>query len=61
VAKVLRDRWMERQDRRFPGYGLARHKGYGTKAHLEALARLGPSRVHRLTYAPVARLTTGAA
>lgn len=61
VAKVLRDRWMERQDRRFPGYGLARHKGYGTKAHLEALARLGPAEVHRRSYAPVARLLTEAA
>jgi ribonuclease HII len=56
VAKVVRDRWMERLDRRHPGYGLARHKGYGTAAHLEALSRLGPSSIHRRTYAPVAAL-----
>lgn len=53
VAKVLRDRWMVRLDRRFPGYGLARHKGYGTRAHLAALERLGPAPVHRMTYAGV--------
>lgn len=52
VAKVLRDRWMLRQDRRCPGYGLAGHKGYGTKAHKEALSRLGPSPLHRRSFAP---------
>jgi ribonuclease HII len=46
---------MERLDRRHPGYGFAKHKGYGTKEHLAALGRLGPCRAHRLTYAPVAR------
>lgn len=56
VAKVIRDRWMTRLDRRFPGYGLARHKGYGTPSHLEALSRLGPSPSHRRTFAPVAVL-----
>ena len=55
VAKVVRDRWMERLDRRRPGYGFARHKGYGTKGHLAALRRLGASSVHRRSYAPVAR------
>ncbi|MCR4296347.1 MAG: ribonuclease HII, partial [Elusimicrobia bacterium] len=55
VAKVVRDRWMRRLSRRFPGYGFALHKGYGTKVHLSALARLGPCRAHRLTYEPVAR------
>lgn len=55
IAKVVRDRWMARQHRRFPGYGFAQHKGYGTKAHLEALDRLGPCAVHRLSYAPVMR------
>ncbi len=55
VAKVLRDRWMERLDRRHPGYGFAVHKGYGTKRHLSALATLGPCRAHRLTYEPVSR------
>ena len=40
-------------ERRYPGYGFAGHKGYPTAAHLEALRRLGPSPVHRLSYAPV--------
>lgn len=56
VAKVVRDRWMRRLDRCHPGYGFASHKGYGTKRHLEALARLGPSPIHRRTYAPVASI-----
>lgn len=55
VAKVVRDRWMERLARRHPGYGFERHKGYGTKAHLSALSGLGPCAAHRLTYEPVAR------
>jgi ribonuclease HII len=56
VAKVVRDRWMEGLDRRHPGYGFSRHKGYGTKDHMQALTRLGPSSTHRRTYAPVALL-----
>jgi ribonuclease HII len=55
VAKTVRDRWMLRLDRRYPGYGLARHKGYGTAAHREALVRLGPAPVHRFTYEPVSQ------
>lgn len=55
VAKVVRDRWMLSLDRRYPGYGLARHKGYGTAAHREALRRLGPAPVHRFTYEPVSQ------
>ncbi|MBI2387421.1 MAG: ribonuclease HII [Elusimicrobia bacterium] len=55
VAKVVRDRWMRRLARLHPGYGFAAHKGYGTKAHLSALAELGPCAAHRLTYEPVAR------
>ena len=50
VAKVSRDRFMTRLDRRHPGYALARHKGYGTPLHLTALARLGPSPLHRLSF-----------
>lgn len=53
VAKVLRDRWLRRLDRLYPGYGLAQHKGYSTPEHFEALRRLGPSPVHRMTFAPV--------
>ena len=61
IAKVVRDRWMERLERRRPGYGFSKHKGYGTKAHLDALDKLGPCDAHRRTYAPVAaRLTAGA-
>jgi len=50
VAKVVRDRMMAGYARRFPGYGLEGHKGYGSAAHLEAIARLGPSPVHRLSF-----------
>jgi ribonuclease HII len=53
LAKVARDRYMRELDDRYPGYGFARHKGYGTAGHLEALRRLGPSPVHRRSYAPV--------
>jgi len=56
MAKVIRDRWMERLHRAYPGYGFASHKGYGTPEHLEALARLGPSPIHRKSFEPVARL-----
>jgi ribonuclease HII len=56
VAKVYRDAAMMRLDRRHPGYGFARHKGYATREHLEALARLGPTRVHRRSFAPVSQL-----
>lgn len=50
VAKVVRDRMMAGYDRRHPGYGLAGHKGYGCAAHLEAIARLGPSPIHRRSF-----------
>jgi len=53
MAKVVRDRWMRCLDRRYPGYGLARHKGYGTAAHREALLRLGPAAAHRRTFRPI--------
>jgi ribonuclease HII len=53
VAKVTRDRLMARCEPVFAGYGLAAHKGYPTVAHREALKRLGPSRLHRKTFAPV--------
>ncbi len=56
LAKVARDREMVELDRRFPGYGLARHKGYPTRAHLEALATLGVTEIHRRSFAPVRRL-----
>ncbi|MFQ5691535.1 MAG: ribonuclease HII [Nitrospinota bacterium] len=53
LAKVSRDREMEGYDRLYPGYGFARHKGYPTRAHLEALRRLGPSPIHRMSFRPV--------
>ncbi len=55
VAKVARDRLMEEADRRYPGYGFFRNKGYGTREHLGALNRQGPCRIHRVSFAPVAR------
>lgn len=54
-AKVLRDRWMEKLDKEFPGYEFARHKGYSTPAHLSAIKKIGPSPVHRRSFSPVAR------
>ena len=53
MAKVFRDRIMRTLSTRFPGYGFARHKGYGTAAHQERIAVLGPSPVHRKSFAPV--------
>ncbi len=50
IAKVTRDRIMVEYDKEFPGYGFAGHKGYGTKAHIEALKELGPSPIHRRTF-----------
>jgi ribonuclease HII len=56
LAKVARDAEMVALDSLFPGYGLARHKGYPTSDHLAALAQLGISRVHRRSFSPVAKL-----
>lgn len=56
VAKVHRDALMQRLDHEYPGYGFAQHMGYPTPAHLRALAVLGPSRVHRRSFAPCRRL-----
>lgn len=50
LAKTFRDRLMFHMDARYPGYDLGRHKGYGTRRHFEALARLGPSPAHRLSF-----------
>ena len=55
LAKVHRDRLLVEFDREFPGYGLAQHKGYPCPAHLAALARLGPTPLHRKSYRPVAQ------
>jgi ribonuclease HII len=50
LAKTFRDMLMEKLEHRYPGYGFAEHKGYGTKVHLEALRKLGPCPIHRLTF-----------
>ncbi|MEK7547061.1 MAG: ribonuclease HII [Patescibacteria group bacterium] len=50
IAKVQRDRYMEKLSKKHPRYGLEAHKGYGTKRHLKAIRRHGPSKVHRLTF-----------
>ncbi len=55
VAKVHRDAIMCSLDQRYPGYGFARHMGYGTALHLDALERLGPTPIHRRSFGPVAR------
>jgi len=53
LAKVSRDREMQALDALYPGYGLAGHKGYPTAEHLDALRRLGPTPIHRRSFAPV--------
>jgi len=53
VAKVTRDRLMAEWDRTYPGFGFAQHKGYGTPRHRQALLRLGPSPIHRRSFAPI--------
>jgi ribonuclease HII len=55
LAKVWRDRLLIRLDRRYPGYHLASNKGYGSRAHQQALETLGPSSQHRLSFAPCQR------
>ena len=50
LAKVARDRYMTEQAKLYPGYGFEKHKGYGTKAHYEAIAKLGMSPIHRPSF-----------
>jgi ribonuclease HII len=50
IAKVTRDRIMDRYHRRFPQYGFDRHRGYGTPSHRAAIARFGPSPIHRMSF-----------
>lgn len=59
IAKTWRDDWMARLDRRWPEYGFARHKGYGTAEHQQALRRYGASPVHRSSFPVVRKLTGG--
>lgn len=53
IAKVTRDRLMDEYAAKYPLYGFEKHKGYGTKEHLHALAKYGPSPIHRRSFAPV--------
>jgi ribonuclease HII len=50
IAKVTRDRMCEQWETQYPGYGLAVHKGYATKQHREAILRLGPTPLHRISF-----------
>ena len=56
VAKVARDKLMREADRRYPGYGFSRNKGYGTREHMGALELQGSCIIHRVSFAPVARV-----
>lgn len=60
IAKVARDREMEQLHEQFPNYGLRQHKGYPTSAHLAALKRFGPSKIHRMSFAPCREASTNA-
>lgn len=53
IAKVSRDWIMEEMEKKYPGYNFAKHKGYGTKEHLEKIKALGPCPIHRLSFAPL--------
>jgi len=59
VAKVTRDRICDEFDRRYPGYGFARNKGYGTRRHFDALVADGPCEWHRRSFAPIRQLLAG--
>ena len=59
VAKVTRDRLMERMHVLYPRYSFLDNKGYGTRRHLEALRRYGPTRIHRLSFEPVLNALAG--
>lgn len=56
IAKVARDNEMLELDEQYPGYGLAKHKGYPTKVHIQALSELGVSPIHRVSYKPVRQI-----
>jgi ribonuclease HII len=56
IAKVARDNEMVEMDNIYPGYGLAKHKGYPTKVHIEALQTLGVTEIHRRTFGPVKKV-----
>ncbi len=53
IAKVTRDDIMIKADRKYPGYGFASNKGYGSREHIEAIRKLGPCPIHRMSFAPM--------
>ena len=57
LAKVTRDVYMIEISEKFPDYGFERHKGYGTKKHLEILERIGPCQIHRKSFKPISQLS----
>lgn len=59
LAKVARDEYMEKMDVKYPNYGFKHNKGYGTKMHMEALEKYGPSEIHRKSFAPISSFYTG--
>ena len=59
IAKVARDRLMDEYDKRYPQYGFASHKGYGTAEHVAAIRKYGPCPIHRLTFEPVRSIEAG--
>jgi len=61
IAKVARDRFMDRQETLYPGYGFYANKGYATREHMEALQRIGPCALHRRSFSPVREMARTAA
>jgi ribonuclease HII len=59
IAKVARDNEMKELDKKYPGYGLAQHKGYPTKAHIQAIQKLGVVEIYRKSFAPVRKVLSG--
>ena len=56
IAKVYRDKMMIQYAKKYPHYGFEKHKGYGTKYHQAQLTHLGPCKIHRKSFAPVAKM-----
>lgn len=59
IAKTTRDRILIEFDKEYPGYGFAKHKGYGTKLHMETLGAKGPCKIHRKSFRPVGKMFSG--
>jgi ribonuclease HII len=59
LAKTTRDALMREFDHEYPQYGFARHKGYGTRVHREAIKRIGPCLIHRMSFTPLKEKSAG--